>query len=201
MMPLSGKDADRLPKLLGMLGSDQDGEVVNAARAALSLLRRNAMTFGDLVKGGGGNGYSPYVSKAMIEAAETRGYDRGYRKGSADAWESARKAQAANDARRSEASKDPPKQQDPLKKTWSRLWPPNDDIWAGKDPYVEAPEHTMEVDELNDLWRIETRLTDYEHAFVQSLAEQLIEKGRLTERQCEVLDEIHTRRCVRRGPR
>jgi len=38
---MSALDRDRLAKLLGMLGADHDGEVVNAARAADRLVRRS----------------------------------------------------------------------------------------------------------------------------------------------------------------
>jgi hypothetical protein len=41
--------ADRLAKLLGMLGSDRDGEVINAARAANKLVRSSGLTWFDVI--------------------------------------------------------------------------------------------------------------------------------------------------------
>ena len=46
MAPL---DRDRLAKLLGMLGSDHDGEVVSAGRHADALVRRAGLTWADVV--------------------------------------------------------------------------------------------------------------------------------------------------------
>jgi hypothetical protein len=45
---MSALDRDRLAKLLGMLGSDHDGEVVNAARAADRLVRRSGLRWPDI---------------------------------------------------------------------------------------------------------------------------------------------------------
>lgn len=39
----------RLTRLLGMLGSDHDGEVVNAARIADRLVRENGLTWDDVI--------------------------------------------------------------------------------------------------------------------------------------------------------
>jgi len=44
-VPLTETDRDRLIKLLGMTGSDADGEVVNAARLANRLLRERQETW------------------------------------------------------------------------------------------------------------------------------------------------------------
>lgn len=41
--------AQRFAKIVGMIGSDNDGEVVNAARAATRLLLDNGMTWQDAV--------------------------------------------------------------------------------------------------------------------------------------------------------
>jgi hypothetical protein len=41
-------DRDRLSKLLGMLGSDHDGEVINAARAADRLVRDAGLRWPDI---------------------------------------------------------------------------------------------------------------------------------------------------------
>jgi hypothetical protein len=45
---MSTLDRDRLGKLLGMLGSDHDGEVVNAARAADRLVRASGLRWPDI---------------------------------------------------------------------------------------------------------------------------------------------------------
>jgi hypothetical protein len=42
---------DRLTALLGMLGSDHDGEVVNAGRLATTLIRSSGLTWNDVVVG------------------------------------------------------------------------------------------------------------------------------------------------------
>jgi hypothetical protein len=42
-------DRERLAKLLGMLGSDHDGEVANAGRAADALVRRAGVTWPEVV--------------------------------------------------------------------------------------------------------------------------------------------------------
>jgi hypothetical protein len=44
---LPAKDADRLAKLAGLLGSDSDGERANAARLATDLLKRYGLTWRD----------------------------------------------------------------------------------------------------------------------------------------------------------
>jgi hypothetical protein len=41
--------ADRLAKLLGMLGSSHDGEVINAGRAADQLVRSSGLTWFDII--------------------------------------------------------------------------------------------------------------------------------------------------------
>ena len=46
---LSTAVADRLAKLLGMLGSDHDGEVLNAARMADRVLRETGLTWADVI--------------------------------------------------------------------------------------------------------------------------------------------------------
>jgi hypothetical protein len=45
---MSTLDRDRLGKLLEMLGSDHDGEVVNAARAADRLVRASGLRWPDI---------------------------------------------------------------------------------------------------------------------------------------------------------
>ena len=46
---LAPKTAERLAKIVGLLGSDQPGEVCNAASAATRLLRDNGMTWEALI--------------------------------------------------------------------------------------------------------------------------------------------------------
>ena len=46
---VEAEDRDRLVKLLGMLGSDQDGECVSAARKAEKLRKRLGLTWNDLI--------------------------------------------------------------------------------------------------------------------------------------------------------
>lgn len=46
---LHPQTADRLAKLLGLLGSDHDGEVANAGRAADRLLRQAGLTWFDII--------------------------------------------------------------------------------------------------------------------------------------------------------
>jgi hypothetical protein len=49
-MTLSARNADLLCKLLGMLGSNHEGERANAARLANKLVRGNNMTWRDVVQ-------------------------------------------------------------------------------------------------------------------------------------------------------
>jgi hypothetical protein len=46
---LDHDSAERLARLLGMLGSDHDGEVVNAGRMADRLVRQNGLTWPDII--------------------------------------------------------------------------------------------------------------------------------------------------------
>ena len=49
MSALAEADRDRLTRLLGMLGSDFDGEVLNAARLADRLVREQGITWFDIL--------------------------------------------------------------------------------------------------------------------------------------------------------
>jgi hypothetical protein len=49
MTRLDTQSAERLAKLLGMLGSNSDGERANAARMADQLVRGLGLTWGDIV--------------------------------------------------------------------------------------------------------------------------------------------------------
>lgn len=48
-MPLDHKDRERLSRLLGMFGSDYDGEVLNAARAAHKLIKGKGETWETII--------------------------------------------------------------------------------------------------------------------------------------------------------
>jgi hypothetical protein len=56
-------DLDRLGKLLGMLGSHRDGEIVNAARAADKLIRTAGMVWADFTEAAG-------IASSAFAAAE-----------------------------------------------------------------------------------------------------------------------------------
>ena len=49
MPALPARDLDRLTKLLGLLGSDHDGERATAARMASDLLRAHRLTWADVL--------------------------------------------------------------------------------------------------------------------------------------------------------
>jgi hypothetical protein len=61
---------ERLMKLIAMVGSDHDGEVVNAARAADKLLRQNKTTWHDLLAPNGHN--RPLVAVLQRELVAAR---------------------------------------------------------------------------------------------------------------------------------
>jgi hypothetical protein len=50
MSALDPRTADRLAKLIALLGSDHDGEVVAAARAATRLMREHDLDWHDLIE-------------------------------------------------------------------------------------------------------------------------------------------------------
>jgi hypothetical protein len=54
-MTLNAKDRTRLIQLLGMLGSDHDGECCNAARLACRLLRTHGLTWEQALQASDGN--------------------------------------------------------------------------------------------------------------------------------------------------
>ena len=59
-------DRERLAKLLGMLGSEHDGEVVTAARRADALVRTAGLTWHDVVAA---NGAQPHTPDEPLKAA------------------------------------------------------------------------------------------------------------------------------------
>lgn len=60
---------ERLTKLIAMVGSDHDGEVINAVRAADRLLRQHKLTWHDFLLPNGG---SPLVTVLQSELASAR---------------------------------------------------------------------------------------------------------------------------------
>lgn len=178
MPTLNPKDAARLPKILGMLGSAHDGEILNAAKQARTLLTRSGMTWEDLFKGTG---------RGDIDAA----FDRGYRRGMVDGAKAMK--DQANRRRAYEENKPEPKPE-PKAPGSTRQWPPDDDIWNSYLPKETIVGYDEQIDQLDALWAIEARLSDWEHGFVQSIAEQLIEKGSLTDRQCDKVTDVYERK-------
>lgn len=191
MMPtLSPKDAALFPKLLGLLGSDHDGEVLATVRKMRAVLARSKMTWSDLAPGKGG-GYHSGPTQATVDAA----FDRGYRRGLADGAK-AMKDEIEKQQERQRSYEENKPQADPRARDApgsARHWPPDDDIWNGGDP-TDYLGYEEVVDQLNELWAIETRLSDWEHNFVQSIAEQLIERGSLTDRQVEKVADVYDRK-------
>jgi hypothetical protein len=191
MMPtLNPKDAAQLPKILGMLGSAHEGEVMNTVRKLRSMLTRNGMEWSDLARVSGGTHTGP--SRADVDGA----FDRGYRRGLADGAK-AMKDEIEKQKAREQAYEDNRPKADPRARDApgsSRHWPPDDDIWFGQCPPKNMTGYGRQIDQLDELWAIETRLSDWEHGFVQSLAEQIVEKGVLSGRQQEVLDSVYDRK-------
>ena len=192
MMPtLSPKDAALLPKLLGMLGSDHDGEVLATVRKVRTVLARSKMGWADLARMNGGGHTHTGPTQASVDAA----FDRGYRQGLA-AGAKAMKDEIEKQREREQAYEENKPKADPRARDApgsTRHWPRGDDIWNGADP-TEIHGYEEQVDQLNELWAIETRLSDWEHNFVQSIAEQLAAKGSLSDRQCEKLDDVYDRK-------
>lgn len=78
---LAPKQQARLIQLLGMMGSAHDGEVVNAARLAIKLVRDAKMDWGSVLNGKPVNGG---MSSRVDEAAIRTAYENGYRRGLAE---------------------------------------------------------------------------------------------------------------------
>jgi hypothetical protein len=73
----------RLIQLLGMIGSDHDGEALNAARLAQRLIGSLQMTWEDVLAGGNGK-ISQEDMQVLFDAGFRKGYDDGYRRGLAE---------------------------------------------------------------------------------------------------------------------
>lgn len=67
-----GTDLARLAKLLARLDSDQDAEVLAAARAASRLLRVAGLAWDDVVTGTQGKGWRSFFDLGKMLAAETK---------------------------------------------------------------------------------------------------------------------------------
>ena len=98
-MALPPPDRDRLAKILGLLGSDYDGERASAGAMAWAFLRERGLTWFDL--------FSPSPEKSGRESARYRRGFRGaeYRRGFRDGMEAAR--QEAAESSRQEAADHP----------------------------------------------------------------------------------------------
>jgi hypothetical protein len=73
----------RLIALLGMIGSNHDGEALNAARLAQRLIGALEMTWEDVLAGGDGR-IGQEDMQVLFDAGFRKGYDDGYRKGLAE---------------------------------------------------------------------------------------------------------------------
>lgn len=67
-----GTDLARLSKLLARLDSDQDAEVLAAARAASRLLRIAGLGWDDVITGTQGKGWRSFLDLGKLLAAETK---------------------------------------------------------------------------------------------------------------------------------
>lgn len=77
-MNLDPDKQKRLIQLLGMLGSEHDGEVLNAARLAQRLLGSLALTWDEII---GGEGFSTDFVQSVASEAYQRGVEDGLAKG------------------------------------------------------------------------------------------------------------------------
>jgi hypothetical protein len=75
-MTLTDAQLKRIIQLLGMLGSNQDGEALNAARLAQRELGRAGVTWEELLRNGGNPGakYTDDDMAAAIDYARSEGY-------------------------------------------------------------------------------------------------------------------------------
>jgi hypothetical protein len=78
-------EVDQLAKLLGMLGSDFDGEVLVAARKAHALVINNDWTWPQLLANGGGLALTQEQIGRVYAAGLQKGEIVGYQRGMADA--------------------------------------------------------------------------------------------------------------------
>jgi hypothetical protein len=85
MTTLSANEMQRLIMLLGMMGSDHDGEVMNAAKAAMRLLGKAGLTWEEVLQGIPGGKYSDDDMRSAIALARKQGYDIGLEEGKSGA--------------------------------------------------------------------------------------------------------------------
>ena len=78
-------DRRRLIQLLGMLGSDHWGEVVNAAKLAQRHLGSIGLTWEEVIAERLGGEYSQAQVEAAFQTGHATGYGKGYAEGKADA--------------------------------------------------------------------------------------------------------------------
>lgn len=74
-MKLPEAQARRLVQILGMLGSNADGEVVNAARKADRMLREAKLSWAELLNGETEKKWSDHDMDAAIKLAFKNGYN------------------------------------------------------------------------------------------------------------------------------
>lgn len=75
----------RLTRLLGMIGSDGDGEALNAARMAQRLIGSEGLTWEEVLNSSGPAAMSDADMRRLFDAGHKQGYKEGYETGSADA--------------------------------------------------------------------------------------------------------------------
>ena len=73
----------RLIQLLGMMGSEHDGEILNAARLAQRLIGSEGLTWEEVLSSGNGK-ISQDDMQVLFNAGHKKGYDEGYRRGLAE---------------------------------------------------------------------------------------------------------------------
>jgi hypothetical protein len=73
----------RLIQLLGMIGSNHDGEALNAARLAQRLIGSLGMTWDEVLASGDGH-ISQDDMQVLFTAGYRKGHDEGYRRGLAE---------------------------------------------------------------------------------------------------------------------
>lgn len=75
---LSKEELTKLIQLLGMMGSNYDGEILNAARLAQRMIANKKLMWGDVI---GVNGSASTHGGAANRAAGGKGYQEGYEEG------------------------------------------------------------------------------------------------------------------------
>jgi hypothetical protein len=73
----------RLTQLLGMIGSNHDGEALNAARLAQRLIGSEGLSWDEVLNSGNGR-ISQEDMQTLFDAGFRKGHDDGYRRGLAE---------------------------------------------------------------------------------------------------------------------